>query len=620
MQWFRFSAPRSNAGAGVTTKAAHYRGLQHGHTSRLRGAMVICCALLISLAGCTDAPVVPAIDTEVAFVSTVSAGTTVQFSSRLESSKCIDIEGGATEDGTAAVLRPCHDGANQQFVITESGELHFGEKCLDAYGAKGKNWDPIVLWECNGRENQRWTLTSAGEIKGINGKCVDVPRHVTGDGTQLVLFTCNGGSNQRWTARTTGSASVASVLVNPQTANLEKDEMLQLTVEVKDAGGKTLSGHPVVWSSSDTAVAVVDSKGLVTAKAKGSVTIRATAERKSASAAVTVVEGTPPPPGGSGTLSGCPSSGYSRLVTVRTRSELASAFSTAKAGDQIRVVAGTYVGPTSLSRSGTAAAPIVVCGMPDNWPVLHGGRFTLKGSHVVVTGLVFEGPNNSDNNVYIKDVRDVRFTGNVVRNGDWHAGISIDGSANLEITRNYIHDNGLARIDHGIYLRAQAGPVLIANNVIVNNRGRGISMHDNGGSAISRATVVQNTIVRNGNAGILVNVNAGTDNVIASNVLDDNGWSEGYRQIRVQSGRDNLIANNIVWSPNASRSGVENTTSTNTVTRNAAQNPMFVNSHTDLRLRAGSPAMGLALKEYSRSGDFDGKKRDSAPDAGAYEH
>jgi Right handed beta helix region len=323
---------------------------------------------------------------------------------------------------------------------------------------------------------------------------------------------------------------------------------------------------------------------------------------------------------------GCPSSGFTRLVAVSTASQLASALSKAQPGDQIRLAAGTYRGRMSLYRAGTASARITLCGMPGAWPVLTGGRFRLSGSFITVTGLVFAGPNGSDANVYMASPHDILFTHNEVRNSDWHAGVSVEGSYNVTIADNYFHDNGgvSGEIDHGIYYHAQhttsSTRNLIANNIIVGGVGRGISMHDNGGGAISYTTVTGNTIVRNGSTGILVATNAGSGNVIANNVIADNGIKYSYKQIRIKTGSGNSVLNNIVWSPTASRSGIEIFSGTrNTIIGNVEQNPLFVTPYSDLHLRAGSPAIGLALSTYSVSPDFDGTTRDGSPNAGAYE-
>jgi len=329
---------------------------------------------------------------------------------------------------------------------------------------------------------------------------------------------------------------------------------------------------------------------------------------------------TTPPPPPQVTATTCPDT-YTRLVAVSTSSQLAGAFANAQAGDQIRLAAGTYTGPTTLSRSGTAAKPITVCGLPGVWPVMH-GNFKLTGGFITIAGLVFEGPNNSQNNVYMAGPHDILFTRNIVRDGDWHAGIAVEDSYNVSITYNLIHDNGLTDIDHGIYYRGQKTTAVtrntIANNVIVGNAGRGISMHDNGGLAVNHTIVAHNTIAQNGNTGILLALNGGTGSTIANNVVADNSRIYHHKQIRYRGGTGNTIANNIAWSPIAADSGMESMPG-NTVTGNVMQDPKFVDADDNFHLLATSPAIGLALTGYATS-DIDGKARDSQPDSGAYEY
>jgi copper-binding protein NosD len=335
----------------------------------------------------------------------------------------------------------------------------------------------------------------------------------------------------------------------------------------------------------------------------------------------------PPSPLPSGWVAGCPSSGYTRLVNVSTKAQLDAALSAALPGDQIRLAGGTYTGRADFSRAGNASNRIVICGMPGAWPVMTGGRFKVSGSFAIITGIVFAGPNGSDVNVYLASPHDLLFTHNQVRNSDWHAGVSCEGSYNVVISYNYIHHNGgvSGEIDHGIYYRAQKTTAstrnLIANNVITTSVGRGISMHDNGGGAISYTTVTGNTIVGNGSTGILVATNAGGENVIANNVIANNGITYSYKQIRIHSGaNNNKILNNIVWSPTASRSGIEIASGTsNTISGNPERDPQFMASYSDLHLRDGSPAIGLGLSAYSVSPDFEGITRDGSSSAGAYE-
>ena len=89
-------------------------------------------------------------------------------------------------------------------------------------------------------------------------------------------------------AVTVSSVPVASVTVSPSSDDIVVAQTLQLTATTKDAGGATLTGRSVAWSTSDAAKATVSSTGLVTGVAPGPVTITATSEGRSGTSAVTV--------------------------------------------------------------------------------------------------------------------------------------------------------------------------------------------------------------------------------------------------------------------------------------------------------------------------------------------
>ncbi len=82
---------------------------------------------------------------------------------------------------------------------------------------------------------------------------------------------------------------VATVAVMPATASVTVGRTVPLTATTKDAGGNVLTGRVVTWSSSDTTLATVSATGVVTGVAAGGpVTITATSEGQSGSAAITV--------------------------------------------------------------------------------------------------------------------------------------------------------------------------------------------------------------------------------------------------------------------------------------------------------------------------------------------
>jgi uncharacterized protein YjdB len=84
---------------------------------------------------------------------------------------------------------------------------------------------------------------------------------------------------------------VASVVVLPDRVNTNIGNTTQLTSKAYDASQNELADRGMTWTTSDAGVATVDSKGLVTAKGKGTATITATAEGKSGASQITVAPG-----------------------------------------------------------------------------------------------------------------------------------------------------------------------------------------------------------------------------------------------------------------------------------------------------------------------------------------
>lgn len=93
---------------------------------------------------------------------------------------------------------------------------------------------------------------------------------------------------------TVAQAAVATIAVAPSTATLIAGGTQQFTATLKDAGGATLTGRTVSWSSTNTRVAQVNGNGLATALAAGVDTIYASSEGKDGAAVLTVTAGTCP--------------------------------------------------------------------------------------------------------------------------------------------------------------------------------------------------------------------------------------------------------------------------------------------------------------------------------------
>jgi serine/threonine protein kinase len=88
--------------------------------------------------------------------------------------------------------------------------------------------------------------------------------------------------------------AVASVTLAPNAPAITVGEAVRLSATVLDDRKKALTDRTVIWKSGDERIARVDGAGLVTGVAKGTVTITATVEKKSADIRVTVNEAIAP--------------------------------------------------------------------------------------------------------------------------------------------------------------------------------------------------------------------------------------------------------------------------------------------------------------------------------------
>jgi uncharacterized protein YjdB len=82
--------------------------------------------------------------------------------------------------------------------------------------------------------------------------------------------------------------TVAIVDVVPDTASMGVGQTRQFNALVLDRAGNPVDGKEPSWSSSNPAIAVISSSGLMLAKSVGLATITATADGRSGSAAVAV--------------------------------------------------------------------------------------------------------------------------------------------------------------------------------------------------------------------------------------------------------------------------------------------------------------------------------------------
>lgn len=118
---------------------------------------------------------------------------------------------------------------------------------------------------------------------------VDANGVVTGTGAGGAVITGTAEGKQGTATVTVSAVPVARVQVQPATDTLVLGDSVQLTATAFDSAGHVITGRTATWTTSNGAVAIVTSDGLVFSRAAGTATITATIGGKSDFAKITVV-------------------------------------------------------------------------------------------------------------------------------------------------------------------------------------------------------------------------------------------------------------------------------------------------------------------------------------------
>ncbi|GAA0434443.1 hypothetical protein GCM10008934_24860 [Virgibacillus salarius] len=134
--------------------------------------------------------------------------------------------------------------------------------------------NPSVNWSSS--DEAVATVSSTGEVTAVS------------TGTATITATSTDDNTVKGTATVNVTQPVTGVSVDPATAELEVGATQQLTETVSPSNA---TNKGVTWSSSDEAIATVDSTGLVTAVAEGNATITVTTDDggKTATSEITVI-------------------------------------------------------------------------------------------------------------------------------------------------------------------------------------------------------------------------------------------------------------------------------------------------------------------------------------------
>jgi len=220
---------------------------------------------------------------------------------------------------------------------------------------------------------------------------------------------------------------------------------------------------------------------------------------------------------------------------------LTYALSQLVAGDVLYVRAGDFAEPLTIDTSGSPGAPIVLSAYPGErvrilqpagWQAAHpnDGTIVLQAVHDVwIHGFAIEGSlgmadapaadHYGQNGITLAGGagEGVRILNNEVSRVQ-HCGIKEmgHGGVHFVLEGNIVHDVGVTGQDHGFYI--PASDAVLRGNVAFRAAGFGIHLY----STPARVHVYDNVTFENAVAGIIV---AGPDNVVAHNVVTDNGNS-----------------------------------------------------------------------------------------------
>ncbi|NJP43986.1 glycoside hydrolase family 75 protein [Actinacidiphila epipremni] len=114
-------------------------------------------------------------------------------------SKCVDVAGANSANGTAVQLYDCNGSNAQQWTVGSDGTVKALGKCMDVASAGTADGTKVQLYDCNGSAAQAWQHQSNGELVNTgSGKCLDATGPSSANGTRLQIWTCFNSSNQHW--------------------------------------------------------------------------------------------------------------------------------------------------------------------------------------------------------------------------------------------------------------------------------------------------------------------------------------------------------------------------------------------------------------------------------------
>jgi parallel beta-helix repeat protein len=259
-------------------------------------------------------------------------------------------------------------------------------------------------------------------------------------------------------------------------------------------------------------------------------------------------------------------------------------------GQTVQVAGGTYSEKVTISKSGTATAPIAFTAVPAATVTVTGGTngFVISGqSWITVNG--FTVTNTSDYGINVSSSSSITISNNNVSyagfqaSGMTRAGIRLNNSTDSLIVGNKSHDNSYA----GIMVVGGTQNEVRGNETFRNARGferaaPGIRIY------ASTANVVDDNITHDNEDSGIESYSGANDTLIYNNVSYNNG-DHGIDDLHATGQRiiDNTVYKNVTAGINLEGNSTGGTISNNICVDNGIKSPR---THSDIRVENGSTA------------------------------
>ncbi len=230
--------------------------------------------------------------------------------------------------------------------------------------------------------------------------------------------------------------------------------------------------------------------------------------------------------------------------------QISKAISVCGPGDTIYIADGTYTGGLTITKTGTAVAPIVFKAQGTGCVVSPGGTDTIFitfSSYVTLDGI---NSSNAARAAVRIDSSDHITVKNGIYGNNTRWGIFTDFSDYVTIENNECYGSGL---EHGVYHSNSGDYPTIRGNRLHDNYACGLHMNGDvsmgGDGMISYALVENNIVTNNGvGGGSGINGDGVRDSTIRNNVLSNNHAS-GISLYQIDGGGpaiNNVVCNNTV--------------------------------------------------------------------------